>query len=118
DAARITAGGDVLISAASSLAVLSYGSTVGGGVGLSVGEAHADTVVSSAPSVAAVGAGTIITGRNVTVTADSDHVSSATAISEGGAGITGKIAETTSSLTFSTLANIGDGAQITASDAL
>ena len=83
DAASVAADGDVSITASGASEVTTYADTAGGGV-VSIGEAHADTLVTAAPTDAYVGANTRITaGDDVLVSASSDHTASATARSAG-----------------------------------
>src|SRR5690606_28015129 len=117
DATSVTAGGDVTIGADSESTQTTHADAAGGGA-LSVGEAHANALtglctsgnVSSwlcsgrtATTSVSAGSGTRITaGDDLRITADSDHVVSASAKATGGGAISGKIAETTARLTFST----------------
>ncbi|MGB4891369.1 MAG: hypothetical protein WBP09_06820, partial [Propionicimonas sp.] len=123
NASSISAGGDLKVEALSESTQTTYADTTGGGA-LSVGEAHADTLTGQGAGNAVVtsvtiGTGTVLTASDdLTVTADSDHVVSATAKSRGGGAISGKIAETTAKLTFTTTVTVNGTAKLTAGDAL
>ncbi|HMJ85049.1 MAG TPA: hypothetical protein VK504_17830, partial [Vicinamibacterales bacterium] len=119
----IVAAGSVSIVSIAQTGVKAYGDTAGGG-GISIGEAHADTLMTGldqngkptdtpVSTLAQVGDGVSITaGGDFALTADSDHDVAAIARSAGGGIISGKIAETTAKLNYATRTVIGAGASV------
>ncbi len=113
DATQVNAKGNVAVISMSKSSVSSKGDTGGGGIA-SIGEAHADTLMTSAPTEASVAAGTVIVaGGNVVIQSDSDHSTAAVAKSVGGGAFAVKVAETTSRLNADTRSTIGEGARVT-----
>ena len=101
-----TASRHANIFAINTTAASTNADTTSGGL-LSVGEAHAETLMTSAPTLAMVyDSSTIVVGGNFVLRSNSDHGVSATARSAGGGAIAGKIAETTSRLNADTQAKI------------
>ena len=133
DATSITAARDVSIEARAVTNVTTYANASGGGA-LTVGEAHADTLVGqgsqtvtdpaatlASPALTEVKIGsdtTITAGDDLTLLAASDHTLSATAKSLGGGVISAKIAETTATLSYVTRTTVGANATLVAGDVL
>ncbi len=101
-----TAGRHANVFALNTTAASTNADTTSGGL-LSVGEAHAETMMTSAPTLAVVyDSSTIVVGGDFVLKSNSDHTVSATARSAGGGAIAGKIAETTARLNADTQAKV------------
>ena len=109
-----TAGRHAIISAINTSGASTNADTTSGGL-ISVGEAHADTLMQSAPTLALVAdSATIVVGGDFVMRSNSDHSVSATARSAGGGLIAGKIAETTARLNADTQSKVDLDASIKA----
>src|SRR5262249_50248911 len=117
EAASLAAGGSVSITADSATNYSSYGDTTSAGA-IADGKANASTDVSTAPTLATVGAAKLVAGAHSPLSAASDHTIPATASSKGGGSTSGKVAFTKAAIASSTKPSIGAGAEITAGGAV
>ena len=117
-ASNLTAGGSVKISADSNTRTLSYSSMAGGG-GIEISEARSSTNTSGANTTAYVGSNAHITaGNDFTMNTDSNHYIESKSRAVGGGVISAKDAETSAKLTYNNTSYIGEGATVTAFDAV
>ncbi len=106
--------GNIDVKADSQFQASTFADTGSGGV-VTVGEAHADTIVGAAPTVVQVfDNSTLTAGGDIVVLSDSTHSVTAIARSVGGGLIAGKIAETTARLLSKTETVIGRAAKLQA----